>query len=300
VRLLSILIGCGVMSVTLVARKGQIVHFEANGQRNVATGEPMTKDTIFRLYSQSKPVTGVAIMMLFAEGKFLLTDPVSKYLPEFANMSVYKGVADGVVQTEPARQITIQHLLTHTSGLTYPFFPSPVAELYRNASVSGGAPGAQQKNLKQWSEDLVTLPLVAQPRTEWNYSVGMDVLGRLVEVVSGQTFRDFLRSRIFLPLEMEDTDFYVPADKLDRFVVNYSPTPEGRMVVADDPQQSPYRALPALEMGGSGLVGTVGDYFNFAQMLANRGEYKDKRYLGSKTVEFMMSNHLPPCFRMIP
>ena len=342
-RLLSILIGCGVMSfawadsgdvrvapgervgmsserlerigpgmqrmidagnipgtVTLVARKGQIVHFEANRRRNVATGEPMTKDTIFRLYSQSKPVTGVAIMMLFEEGKFLLTDPVSKYLPEFANMSVYKGVADGVVQTEPARQITIQHLLTHTSGLTYPFFPSPVAELYRNAGVSGGAPGAKQKNLKQWSEDLVTLPLVAQPGTEWNYSVGMDVLGRLVEVVSGQTFRDFLRSRIFLPLEMEDTDFYVPADKLDRFVVNYSPTPEGRMVVADDPQQSPYRALPALEMGGSGLVGTVGDYFNFAQMLANRGEYKDKRYLGSKTVEFMMSNHLPPCFRMIP
>lgn len=284
-------------TVSLVARRGKVVHFEAQGLRNVATGEPMEKDTIFRLYSQSKPVTGAAIMLLFEEGHFLLTDPVSKFLPEFANMSVYTGTVDGKVLTVPAKSsITIQQLLTHTSGLTYNFFPTPVGKMYVAAGVTGSAPESTLPDLKSWSEMLAQQPLVAEPGTQWNYSVGMDVLGRLVEVVSGQTFRDFLRERLFVPLGMRDTDFYVPIDKLDRFAANYSPTPKGAMMLADDPTKSPYSRLPKLEMGGSGLVGTVGDYFRFAQMLANRGELDGKRYLGSKTVEFMMSNHLTPGF----
>ncbi|MBO74817.1 MAG: serine hydrolase [Flavobacteriales bacterium] len=283
-------------AVTLIARRGKVVHFEAHGLRNVEAGSPMEKDTIFRLYSQSKLITGAAVMMLFEEGHFLLTDPVSKYLPEFADMQVYVGQEDGEIVTEPANPITIQHLLTHTSGLTYNFFVrTPVGKMYAENGITGG-PTTRFANLKEWSEALSKMPLVAQPGTTWNYSVGMDVLGRLIEVVSGQTFRDFLKSRLFNPLGMVDTDFYVPADKLDRFASNYSPKPGGGLKLVDDPQHSRYRRLPALEMGGSGLVGTVGDYLRFAQMLENRGEYRGKRYLGSRTVEFMMSDHLTPEF----
>jgi CubicO group peptidase (beta-lactamase class C family) len=280
-------------TVTLVARRGKVVHFEANGARDVAAGLPMETDTIFRLYSQSKPVTGAAVMMLFEEGHFLLTDPVAKYLPEFADMQVY----DGNGGTTPAKTpITIQQLLTHTSGLTYDFFPSPIGQMYQKAGVLGSAPGSPHESLEAWTKALAELPLVAQPGTAWNYSVGMDVLGRLIEVVSGQSFRDFLKTRIFDPLDMPDTDFYVPADKVDRFATNYSPKPGGGMVVADDPSVSPYLRLPAIEMGGSGLVGTVGDYLHFAQMLANKGEFNGTRLLGRKTVEFMTSNHLTPEF----
>ena len=282
-------------TVTLVARRGEVVHYEANGLRNIAAGLPMEKDTIFRLYSQTKPVTGAAIMMLFEEGHFLLTDPVAKYLPEFANMQVYVGEENGEIQTTPARAITIQHLLTHTSGLSYDFFPTAVGKMYLQAGVLGYE-GNSSANLKEWTTALAKLPLVAQPGTQWNYSVGMDVLGRLVEVVSGQSFREFLQTRIFAPLGMTDTDFYVPAEKLSRFSANYMPKPGGGMQLADDPKNSPYGKLPALEMGGSGLVGTVGDYLKFAQMLANKGEYNGTRLLGRKTVEFMTSNHLTPDF----
>ncbi len=283
-------------TVTLVARRGKVVHFEANGLRDVDAGLPMRKDTIFRLYSQSKPVTGVAVMILFEEGHFLLSDPISKFLPEFSDMRVYLGEKDGKVQTEPARPITIHHLLTHTSGLSYDFFSSPVARIYKDAGVKGSAPGAKQRSLAEWCESLARLPLVAQPGTEWNYSVGMDVLGRLIEVVSGKSFREFLKGRIFDPLGMPDTDFYVPDSKLDRFAVNYSPKDGGGLELLDDPETSAYRKLPAIEMGGSGLVGTVSDYLRFAQMLANKGKYNGTRILGGKTVEFMTSNHLTPDF----
>ena len=214
-------------TVTLVARRGKVVHFEANGMRDVAAGRPMEKDTIFRLYSQTKPVTGAAVMMLFEEGRFLLTDPVGEYLPEFADMRVYVGDEDGRARTEPARRMTIQHLLTHTSGLTYDFFQSPVAKMYRDAGVMGSAADARHPDLRTWSESLARLPLVAQPGTEWNYSVGMDVLGRLIEVVSGRSFGEFLASRIFEPLGMQDTGFHVPDDKLSRFAANYGPKPGG-------------------------------------------------------------------------
>ena len=296
-------------TVTLVARRGRVVHFEASGLRDVARALPMEKDTIFRLYSQSKPVTGVAVMMLFEEGHFLLNDPISKYLPEFAEMEVYIGMQDGKMMTEPACPITIHQLLTHTSGLTYDYLPTTVGAMYRDNGVVGsvslaGSPeegmtaassadSMGSSGLRQWSEKLSKMPLVAQPGDQWNYSVSMDVLGRLVEVISGQSFGEFLQQRIFGPLQMNDTGFYVPEAKLERFAANYSPAaPNGGLTLLDDPSTSPYRNPPSIEMGGSGLVGTVSDYLQFAQMLANRGEFSGKRLIGRKTVEFMMSNHM--------
>ncbi|MGK0375824.1 MAG: CubicO group peptidase (beta-lactamase class C family) [Arenicella sp.] len=287
-------------TVSLIARKGQVVHFEANGLNNVTSEKVMSKDAIFRLYSQTKPVTGVAVMMLFEEGHFLLSDPISKFLPEFKDMQVYLGEQDGQLQTEPARPITIHQLLTHTSGLTYDFVDSPVANMYKKAGVFGADSQSPLSSLDQWSKALAAQPLVSQPGDEWNYSVGMDVLGRLVEVVSGMSFRDFLQQRVFTPLDMYDTDFYVPAEKMDRFTVMYTPDAETGIKPVDGTNTSPYGQLPEIEMGGSGLVGTVKDYFAFAQMLANRGEYKGKRLLGTKTVEFMMSNHLTPDFPADP
>ena len=280
--------------VTLIARKGKVVHFEAVGKQNVAQGEAMTTDTIFRLYSQTKPVTGVAVMILYEEGHFLLTDPIATYLLEFGSMQVYLGEENGDTRTEPAGTMTIQHLLTHTSGLSYDFFTNPVAQMYVKAGTVGAAPTSPYGSLAEWTKELAKLPLIAQPGTEWNYSVGMDVLGRLVEVVSGQSFRQFLRERILDPLEMYDTDFYVPDEKLSRFAANYGPTPEGGMVLVDDPQQSPYRMEPKIEMGGSGLVGTASDYLRFAQMLANSGELDGVRILSPTTVDLMMSDHMNP------
>ena len=282
-------------TVSLVARRGKVVHFEAAGLRNVEAGLPMERDTIFRLYSQTKPVTGAAVMMLFEEGHFLLTDPIAKYLPEFAEMEVYLGEQDGEIQTEPAGPITIQQLATHTAGLTYGFFPTPVGKMYADV-LDAPSETSPPDSLEAWVAALAELPLVAQPGTEWHYSVGMDVLGRLVEVVSGMSFGEFLQQRIFDPLGMVDTGFHVPDDKLDRFAANYTPTADGGMQLADAPETSSYRRPPAVEMGGGGLVGTVGDYLRFAQMLANKGEYGGQRLLGRRTVEFMTSNHLTPNF----
>ena len=279
-------------SVTLVARRGEVVHFEANGLRNVSAGDPMELDTIFRLFSQSKPITGAAVMLLYEEGHFVLTDPISEYLPEFSEMHVY---VDGGL--EPAGDITIQHLLSHTAGLSYDFFPTPVGQLYRNAKIGLTGSDSPYNGLAEWTEALAELPLVAQPGTDWNYSVAMNVLGRLVEVVSQQSFRTFLKERIFVPLGMSDADFFVPETKLSRFAANYSPLPNRKIIMVEEPETSPYQYLPKIESGGGGLVGTTADYFRFAQMLANGGVYNGVRILGPRTVDLMMSNHLNPEIR---
>jgi CubicO group peptidase (beta-lactamase class C family) len=294
-------------TVTLVARKGEIVHFEANGKRDIERDLPMEIDTIHRIYSQSKPITGAALMMLFEEGKFLMTDPVAKYLPEFSDMQVCVGEENGKMKTEAATSpITIQQLASHTSGLSYSFIPGPVGAMYiaeeaerglGNIPSAGGegffAIGTKPpfNSLREWTKELAELPLVAQPGTVWNYSVGMDVMGALIEELAGMTFGDFLQQRIFDPLGMEDTGFMVPEEKLDRFAANYSPLPDN-MILVDDPEISGYRTPPQLESGGGGLVSTVGDYLKFAQMLLNKGEYEGKRYLGKKTVKFMTANHM--------
>jgi CubicO group peptidase (beta-lactamase class C family) len=289
-----------------VARKGEIVHFEANGKRDIERDLPMEIDTIHRIYSQSKPVTGVALMMLFEEGKFLMTDPVAKYLPEFSDMQVCVGEENGKMKTEAATSpITIQQLASHTSGLSYSFIPGPVGAMYiaeeaerglGNIPSAGGMlfpEGTKPpfSNLREWTKALAELPLVAQPGTVWNYSVGMDVMGALIEELAGMTFGDFLQKRIFGPLGMEDTGFMVPEEKLNRFSANYSPVPDN-MMLTDDPEKSGYRTPPQLESGGGGLVSTVGDYLKFAQMLLNKGEYEGKRFLGKKTVKFMTANHM--------
>jgi CubicO group peptidase (beta-lactamase class C family) len=274
--------------ITVVARRGKVCQFDVVGMMDVEAGKKMRPDTIFRIYSMTKPVTGVAMMILYEEGRYLLTDPVSKYLPELQDMKVYLGGLGDNLRTEPAREMTIKHLLTHTSGLVYGAEEPGVPQMYGDAELWKSA------SLEAFIDRLVTLPLVAQPGTEWHYGVSMDVLGRLVEVLSGTSFDQFLVERIFQPLGMVDTAFFVPDDKLERFAANYQATPEGGMKLIDAPQESDYRNPDSVPFGGHGLVSTAADYLRFAQMLANGGELDGARILGRKTVDFMMLDHLGP------
>ncbi len=287
--------------ITVVARDGRVVHFEASGHQDVEAGEPMTEDTIFRMYSMTKPITSAAVMMLWEEGRFLLSTPLSAILPEFADVRVHvSGEGDDMETEPPRRPIAIRDLMTHTSGLTYTFIPGPVAASYAAAGLEGSADAVPHDDLAHYVRELAKQPLVAHPGTVWNYSVGLEVAGRVVEVVSGQTFREFLKERLFDPLGMVDTDFHVPDDKLDRFAVNYVPTPDGGIMVADDPETSAYRKPPKVEMGGSGLVAPAGDYLRFAQMLANGGELGGVRILAPATVALMMDNHLGSAYGASP
>ncbi len=287
--------------ITVVAREGQVVHFEASGYQDVEAGEPMTEDTLFRMYSMTKPIASAALMMLWEEGHFLLSTPLAAILPEFADTQVYVSGDGDVMETEPPRRpIVVRDLMTHTSGLTYTFIPSPVAASYAAAGLEGSADAVPHDDLAHYVRELAKQPLLAHPGTAWNYSVGLEVAGRVVEVASGQTFGEFLKERIFDPLGMVDTAFHVPDEKLDRFAVNYAPTPEGGMVVMDDPETSAYRKPPKVEMGGSGLVATAGDYLRFAQMLANGGELDGVRILGTQTVALMMDNHLGSAYGPSP
>jgi CubicO group peptidase (beta-lactamase class C family) len=276
-------------AITAVARGGRLVHFETLGLMDVEAGKEMRPDAIVRIYSMTKPVTGVAVMILFEEGRFLLNDPISKYLPEFETMSVYLGGTIDDPRTEPARPMTIKHLLTHTSGLTYGSHMKGSTSIYRKVDLW------KAPNLQEFVARLASAPLAAQPGTEWNYGVSMDVLGRFVEVLSGQPFDRFLNERIFRPLGMVDTGFHVPDDKLDRFAASYGPAgPDGGLKLLDAPRESPYRNPERVPHGGSGLVSTASDYLRFAQMLTNFGELEGVRILGRKTVELMMTNHLDP------
>ena len=287
--------------ITAVARDGKVVHLEASGHQDVEAGEPMAEDTIFRMYSMTKPIASAALMMLWEEGHFLLSTPLAQVLPEFADTQVYvSGDGDEMETEAPRRPIVIRDLMTHTSGLTYTFIPSPVAASYAAAGLEGSADAVPHDDLAHYVRELAKQPLLAHPGTAWNYSVGLEVAGRVVEVASGQSFRDFLKERIFDPLGMVDTDFHVPDEKLDRFAVNYAPTPEGGIVVMDDPETSAYRKPPKVEMGGSGLVATAGDYLRFAQMLANGGELDGARILGTETVALMMDNHLGSAYGPSP
>jgi CubicO group peptidase (beta-lactamase class C family) len=275
-------------AITLVARNGKIVEWQAVGLMDLAKNKPMQKDTIVRIYSMSKPITTVAAMMLNEEGKFQLDDPVSKYLPELKGLRVYVGPGD---KTEPARrEITIRDLMRHTSGFTYGLFgDSPVDHMYLAKNVLD-----KNQNLQQFVSRLSTLPLKYQPGTKFNYSVSTDVLGRLVEVASGQTLDAFFAERIFKPLDMVDSGFFVPADKVGRFAVNYGPDRTGGMRVVDDPEKSPYLKSPKFLSGGGGLVSTARDYARFCQMMLNSGELEGTRLLKAETVAAMTHNQLPP------
>ncbi len=279
---------------TLVARRGQVAHVACHGRADLAGGTAMAPDTICRIYSMTKPITSVAVMMLHEEARFQLDDPVQRFIPEFRNMRVFVGGSRLRQTMEPAqRPITIRDLLTHTSGLTYGFLEaSPVDALYRQGGVDFSTSDATLA-------DIVTraagLPLLSQPGQAWNYSIATDVLGHLVAVVSGMAFDDFLRSRILGPLSMTDTDFIVPGAKGHRFAGNYTRNPKDGSLVPIDPGMVGRFTQPrAIASGGGGLVGTAPDYLRFCQMLLGRGELDGVRLLGRKTVDLMLADHVGP------
>ncbi|MDY7105125.1 MAG: serine hydrolase domain-containing protein [Actinomycetota bacterium] len=277
--------------VTLVARRGQVAHLAAFGQRDLEAGAAMETDTIFRIYSMTKPITSVALLSLYEEGRFQLDDPVSRFIPSWADLRVWSDGTPLKYTTEfPEREMQIRDLLTHTSGLTYGFMGRhPLDALYRRKKVEKDA----AKDLGEMIETLADLPLLFSPGTQWSYSVATDVCGYLCEVISGQPFDRFLAERIFEPLGMVDTGFSVPADKVDRLAANYAWTAGDPLHLFDAPERSTYLAQPGFLSGGGGLVSTAHDYLRFALMLANRGELDGRRVLGRKTVEYMTRNHLP-------
>ena len=277
-------------AVTIVARNGKVVFFEAVGDADIDSGEPMKRDTIVRIYSMTKPITSVAVMMLAEEGKLTLDDPVAKHLPELKDLKVLSRVDGGELQVEdPKRPVTIRDLLRHTSGLTYGFFgDTAVDQRYRKVDILSSS-----GTLADMVTKLGELPLLYQPGTRFNYSVSSDVLGRVVEVVSGRSFDEFLQQRIFTPLDMKDTGFFVPEDSFNRFAANHSPKLLGGLRVSDAPKSSRYRRDPSMLSGGGGLVSTARDYMRFCQMLLNNGELGGKRLLQVETVEAMTKNQLP-------
>ncbi len=275
--------------MTMLTRHGKVFHFEPYGALDLESGTPVERDTIFRFYSMTKPITSVAVMMLYEEGRFSLDDPVGKFIPELASMKVYDGMGEtGMRLTQQDRPITIRHLLTHTSGLSYGFHQdSPVEEMYRKADIT-----PSDGTLQEMVEKLGRLPLVTQPGTKWRYSFATDVLGYLVQVVSGKPFDRFLQDRIFTPLGMPDTSFYAPEEKLHRLATVYGASANGVIAPLHNDLVDRHTRPHTLFSGGGGLVSTGSDYMRFCQMLLNGGVLSDERLLAPKTVEMMRSNHL--------
>jgi CubicO group peptidase (beta-lactamase class C family) len=286
--------------LTLVARRGQVALLACIGDRDLAAGRPVEADTIFRLYSMTKPITSVALMMLYEEGRFQLDDPVSRFLPELGGLRVWEDGTPLSFRTVPAeRDITVRDLLTHTAGFTYGFMGRhPLDALYRRRGVEGRAVLAPQEgepsaDLSELVAKLGDLPLLFSPGSRWSYSVATDVCGHLVERLSGQPFDAFLSERILGPLDMVDTGFSVTADQADRLASCYAFTASDPLVEVDAPAASSYLTPPTYLSGGGGLVSTAADYLRFALMLLNGGELDGQRILGRKTVEYMTVNHLP-------
>ena len=261
--------------LTVVARRGKIVHFETIGMRDVENSKPVEPDTIFRIYSMSKPITSVAVMILYEEGHFQLGTPVSKFIPEFENMEVYNEEQTEI--SDAKKKITIKHLLMHTAGFTYGWGNKPVDERYKKLKIfESGA------TLLDMVKKLGDIPLVHEPGERWTYGVSIDVLGYLVEVVSGMPFEEFLQTRLFVRLGMVDTGFSVPPEKVDRFAALYRPDKEGGLErVGDAPLAND--EVSFFPSGGGGLVSTAADYIRFSQMLLNGGELDGVRILGKKT-----------------
>lgn len=269
--------------LTMIARAGKLIHFEKIGLQDIATEKPIDFDTIFRIYSMTKPITSVAIMMLYEEGHFQLNSPVSAFIPAFKDMKVYENHGDAIVDAE--REVTFKHLLTHTSGLIYGGdWEHPINDRYREAKFFDG-------DLANMVKELGDIPLLHHPGDAWNYGMSTDVLGYLVEVVSGMPFAEFLRKRIFEPLGMVDTDFSVPEEKADRYASVYEPTEEGGIHEIENPPVSS-GPLSFHHAGGAGLQSTAADYLRFCQMMLNKGEFNGERLLGRKTVELMTMNHI--------
>jgi CubicO group peptidase (beta-lactamase class C family) len=286
----------------LVYRRGKVVHSAVQGFADLERKVPVKDDTIFRIYSMTKPITAVAFMMLVEQGLVALDEPVHKYIPEWKDLGVFvAGNAPAFLTRPPSRPMQIVDLLRHTSGLTYGFQQrSNVDAAYREKQIVGIE---KSGTLQGMIDELGKIPLEFSPGEAWNYSVSIDVIGYLVGKIGGMPFEQFLKQRIFDPLGMSDTDFYVPADKTHRFAACYSATPGGMMIQAtdrkdsltlqDDPATSPYLSPPTLASGGGGLCSTVADYLTFCRALLNGGELGGVRLLSPKTLALMTSNHLP-------
>ena len=326
--------GTMVGGLGLIHRRGEVVYEETYGQADGEADRPMTQDAIFRIYSMSKPITGVAVMMLHEEGKFFLNDPIAKHLPQLADLRVARATGDGggaamvsdgtassaagadesgaedperedgaevaIPTREASRQPTIRDLLTHTAGFTYGFFgQTEVDALYRQADLM-----AADKTMQDFVSLLAEMPLQYDPGSRWHYSVSVDVQGALVEAVSGMSFGEFLKTRLFDPLGMQDTSFVVPAEKWPRVAQLYSPKDASadssaflqadlsdELVVADDALNASYREGAKFESGGGGLMSTVRDYLRFCQMMLNGGELDGARILSPASVALMTTNH---------
>lgn len=278
-------------AVTLVARRGEIAHLSVQGSMDLERNRPARRDTLFRIYSMTKPITSVALMQLYEQGRLLLDDPVHKYIPAWANLRVYKaGVHPDFLTTAAARPMTVRDLLTHQSGLTYGFMNrTNVDAAYRSLHLDGG----KDHTLERLVDELARMPLEFSPGSAWNYSVATDVCGYLVQVISGLSLDAYFDRHIFGPLGMTDTSFSVPPDKVERFAACYQYEPGDRLSLQDDPLTSHFTRERGYLSGGGGLVSTVDDYYRFAQALANGGQLDGARIIGRKTLEFMRLNHLP-------
>ena len=286
--------------ITVLLRHGQVAHCGVYGQMDLAGGKPMHEDAIFRIFSMTKPLTSLAILMLYEEGAFHLQYPVSMFIPEFNQLKVLVKQTESGMELEPMeRPITIHDLLTHTSGLGYGLDAStPVNALYQQSNLL-----RPDESMADKIERIVKIPLHHQPGRSYTYSIGTDVLGRIVEIISGMSLDEFFKQRIFEPLGMVDTDFYVPPEKLPRLATLYTPNPAGGLMDATsmpgDPLQFPFglwtdkSVKPAFLSGGSGLVSTTADYLRFAMLMRNKGELDGVRLISRKTVELMTS----PCLR---
>jgi len=287
----------------VVYRRGKLVHSAVQGFADLERKAAMKDDTIFRIYSMTKPITSIAFMMLVEEGRVALDEPVHRYIPEWKNLGVFQaGIAPAFLTRPPSRPMLIVDLLRHTSGLTYGFQQrSNVDAAYREMKI-----GEVEKagTLQSMIEELAKIPLEFSPGEAWNYSVSTDVIGYLIGMVSGKPFEQFLKERIFEPLEMKDTDFFVPAGKAHRFAACYSASPQGAMTfhaserkggltLQDDPATSPFLSPPSFISGGGGLCSTAADYLTFCRALLNGGELSAVRLVGPKTLALMTSNHLP-------
>ena len=276
----------------LVFDEGNTVYTGTFGLGDRERATPLTKDSVFRIYSMTKPITSTVIMALVEDGKISLDDPVSKYIPEIGQMKVAAMGEGGTVSyTAPKKPITIKHLLLHKSGMAYGIFGdiNPVENAYGNADLL-----SPNETLAAKMKKLAELPLLAEPDTSWYYSISIDVLGRIIEIVEDKPLGDVFQDRIFTPLKMNETGFAVRDDQKSRFVSNYALVEDGSFTLAEDGQTSPFLNDNAFQSGGGGLVSTLGDYARYAEMMLNKGTYNGQRIVKTSTVETMMANHMSP------
>ncbi|MEM9621676.1 MAG: serine hydrolase domain-containing protein [Pseudomonadota bacterium] len=281
-------------------RGTDVLDYQTYGYMDLDSHVPLRKDAIYRMYSNTKIVTSVALMMLYEEGRFSLDDPLANYMPEFSDLQVLRPDAASLEEVEPARQaVLIKHILSHSAGFSYGFIEpeSLIDQTYLSQGVN--VLTDSDVDLETFCQRVARLPLAYEPGTSWRYSVATDVCARLVEVLSGQRFDEFLRARIFQPLGMLDTDFWVPPEKAERFITMYAPTDlldpmQSGLVKADDAQTGQYNQPRKFLSGGGGLVSTVSDYVAFVKMLVNGGALDGQRILQQETLQLMRTNQLPP------